>query len=52
MKNDTNATLRDFMNKISLIDRMAVEHIDDPEQRAKWQETSAKMRGLLTSLMS
>ena len=52
MKNDTNATLRDFMNKILLIDRMAVEHIDDPEQRAKWQETSAKMRGLLTSLMS
>ena len=40
------------MNKISLIDRMAVEHIDDPEQRAKWHETSAKMRGLLTSLMS
>ena len=52
MKNDTNATLRDFMNKISLIDQMAEEHIDDPEQRAKWQETSAKMRGLLTSLMS
>ena len=52
MKDDTNATLRDFMNKISLIDRMAEEHIDNPEQRAKWQETSAKMRGLLTSLMS